>query len=347
MSVNTTLHTSARVAEMDANPSPSSVDVEGDDDPRCVAHTKDGGRCKKKRSAKHGMYCSQHGKLIKVQEDVERRAREERAREEDEITSSTELVSKVDAMTKLFEELTTKMEEFKRVVVARDDVLRGKRMNTIRGATRTFLDAGNTLIHAKETLTSSAADVKSACERDEAIRKFLLESVENERQQKELENAVKEANSRIKKLQISKDGEFMSTSRYREFLRESGIDVEGLDVFHIIACSHGGPDHTHNYLFALGSSFNRQIGDQLDALNCFLAGIEKCNKAVAIARKVAENEELWKHVALRGRSRRVLFTEGIHRNKTGNDLCREGEKLMRDLRTAARNERKRAEVMNS
>lgn len=29
------------------------------------------------------------------------------------------------------------------------------------------------------------------------------------------------------------------------------------------------------------------------------------------------------------------------------DLCREGEKLMRDLRTAARNERKRAEVMNS
>jgi hypothetical protein len=63
--------------------------------------------------------------------------------------------------------------------------------------------------------------------------------------------------------------------------------LEDQDDFHIIAASNGGPDHADNYLYALGASFNRSIGNQLDAINCFLAGKAKAKKAVEISWKVA------------------------------------------------------------
>ena len=47
----------------------------------------------------------------------------------------------------------------------------------------------------------------------------------------------------------------------------------------------GGADHPDNYLFALGSSFNRSIGDKYDDLNCFLAGLVKTQKAVEVSIK--------------------------------------------------------------
>ena len=59
----------------------------------------------------------------------------------------------------------------------------------------------------------------------------------------------------------------------------------GQDVFHIIAANNGGADHPHNYLYALGSSFNRSIGDRYDDLNCFLAGKEKAKQAVEASMK--------------------------------------------------------------
>ena len=57
-------------------------------------------------------------------------------------------------------------------------------------------------------------------------------------------------------------------------------ELEGQDVFHIIANSEGGADHPHNYLYALGSTFNRAIGDKYDDLNAFLAGPEKTERAI-------------------------------------------------------------------
>ena len=42
----------------------------------------------------------------------------------------------------------------------------------------------------------------------------------------------------------------------------------------------GGADHPDNFLYALGSTFNRSIGDNCGDLNAFLAGKEKTERAV-------------------------------------------------------------------
>jgi hypothetical protein len=78
----------------------------------------------------------------------------------------------------------------------------------------------------------------------------------------------------------------MSRKQYAKVLKKAGLDLTGQDVFHIIANSHGGADHPDNYLYALGSTFNRTIGDKHDAFNCFLAGKEKTEKAVRISIKL-------------------------------------------------------------
>ena len=74
----------------------------------------------------------------------------------------------------------------------------------------------------------------------------------------------------------------MKREEYRRYLiKLLGKEaLKGQDVFHIIADSHGGANHPDNFLYALGSPFNRTIGDRHDALNCFLAGQEKALKAV-------------------------------------------------------------------
>jgi hypothetical protein len=77
----------------------------------------------------------------------------------------------------------------------------------------------------------------------------------------------------------------MSRKQYAKVLKDAGLDLTGQDVFHIIANSHGGADHPDNYLYALGSTFNRTIGDKHDAFNCFLAGKEKTEKAVRVSMK--------------------------------------------------------------
>jgi len=51
------------------------------------------------------------------------------------------------------------------------------------------------------------------------------------------------------------------------------------DVCHIIASANGGADHPDNYV-VLGREFNRCIGARYDHLMCYIAGKEKCQKAV-------------------------------------------------------------------
>ena len=54
----------------------------------------------------------------------------------------------------------------------------------------------------------------------------------------------------------------MTTQQYRKILREKGIDLEGLDVDHVLPRSLGGADHPANYKL-LDSSLNRALGNRL------------------------------------------------------------------------------------
>lgn len=75
----------------------------------------------------------------------------------------------------------------------------------------------------------------------------------------------------------------MSTSAYRRQLSQRGVDIEGMDVDHIVPRSLGGADHPANYQL-LTSSMNRSLGNQWDSGKCFAArGL--CAAAVAISRK--------------------------------------------------------------
>ena len=78
------------------------------------------------------------------------------------------------------------------------------------------------------------------------------------------------------------NNECMTKANYAKHLKAllGKNDLEGQDVFRIIAEFKGGANHPDNCLFALGSSFNRSIGNRFDHLNAFLAGKQKTQKAV-------------------------------------------------------------------
>lgn len=116
-----------------------------------------------------------------------------------------------------------------------------------------------------------------------------------------------------------------------------GLDITGQDVFHIIANSRGGADHPDNFLYALGSTFNRTIGDGYDDLNAFLAGKEKTKKAVEASMQFGNaldprNKNKATKYKCRGRSSDAT--------DEANFLFGEGQKLMSHLRLARRNENK-------
>jgi hypothetical protein len=123
----------------------------------------------------------------------------------------------------------------------------------------------------------------------------------------------------------------MSTSAYGKLLTDFGLKDADQDVFHIIAASHGGPDHVDNYLYALGRSFNRSIGNQLDTINCFLAGKAKAKKAAEISRMVALDPSLHHHIDKRNKSTTPLYTNRIHQLKDGEELYAEGQGLMKAI----------------
>ena len=103
----------------------------------------------------------------------------------------------------------------------------------------------------------------------------------------------------------------MTRAAYRKFLEDSGIDYRGLTRFphHLPASAHGG--HGYTRITFCSRSGRRSIGRSVTilTLNCFLAGKEKCVKAVEIALRVAADEGLWEHVEKRGR-RRVFLHPG-------------------------------------
>ena len=135
---------------------------------------------------------------------------------------------------------------------------------------------------------------------------------------------------------------FMTCKQYQTILKRFGLielcpgnAADGQQVFHIIAAAHGGPDHTDNYLYALGGSFNQSVGEHLDTVNCFMAGKAKARKAVAIAEKVAKDPSLHKHIRPGTKGIR-LYTEGMHKGRTADELFAKGKSLFSAVRLANR-----------
>lgn len=63
------------------------------------------------------------------------------------------------------------------------------------------------------------------------------------------------------------------------------MDIDGdRDVVHVISVKNGGADHPDNYDFVRGRGWNRMTRHEYDHINCFLAGREKCQKAVDVSR---------------------------------------------------------------
>ena len=77
----------------------------------------------------------------------------------------------------------------------------------------------------------------------------------------------------------------------------------------MLPVTDGGPDHIDNYLYALGGSFNMSISNKFDSFNCYLAGLYKAERAVAVAQRVAANPSLHKHIPIRdqGKAAPTLF----------------------------------------
>lgn len=70
----------------------------------------------------------------------------------------------------------------------------------------------------------------------------------------------------------------VSRRRARKAFVERGHDLVEQDVCHIIAKSHGGPNHVDN-LFPCPSSLNRSVGNRDDGLMLLLAGPQRAARA--------------------------------------------------------------------
>ena len=133
----------------------------------------------------------------------------------------------------------------------------------------------------------------------------------------------------------------ISRAAYAKHLRSllGKKELDGQDVFHIIANSKGGADHPDNFLYALGSTFNRSIGDRFDDLNAFLAGPEKTERAIRASMKYG-NE-------LDPRGKPVVYYNPLKNGGSSSNpadhakfLFGKGQKLMAAVRAARRAESK-------
>ena len=157
---------------------------------------------------------------------------------------------------------------------------------------------------------------------------------------------------------------YMPINTFRTQLKNAGLlrEEADQDVYHIIANANGGPDHTtDNYLYALGSTFNRyHISDKFDHFNCLIADKVVAKKAVDISRETAElinkkgpdhmiksasgqMEKIGKFVPKRKRAGPDavwLYTNGPHKYKTGGIIYAEGEAWFRQCKGPAGTELK-------
>lgn len=320
-----------------------------DNDVNCLAMIivdKNGNQrqCKNRRKGPGSDVCGTHAK---VREEKAKRAKEAEEREENaklETQAAEAIKGAMDAVSEQIAKLNEGLESLR--LTRREHVgtfASKKELRTLGNNTKALLQNVEVLDTLRNAVLSSCEDTCHAAERDRQIEELKTNA---KRHHEEMEKAMKQMKEDLKELKklkklenqrIPKEGKFMSRGDYRKLFESIGIDVEDKHVFHIIANTHGGPDHTDNYLFTLGSSFNQSIKHELDHLNCFMAGKKATEKAVAIAKRCAEDINLHPHIEKRG-GKRTLYTDGVHRNKNGQELYKEGEALVRTLRALNRAE---------
>ena len=107
---------------------------------------------------------------------------------------------------------------------------------------------------------------------EQLIRDHNEQISELERYKNEHEQGIDDSRLNLGPHGVFESKEVFAKRLIKAGLLESQTDAkhEGQQVDYIISASNGGPDHTDNYLYALGGSFNIAIGDRFDHLNCFL-----------------------------------------------------------------------------
>ena len=293
---------------------------------------------KNRRKGPGSDVCGTHAK---VREEKAKRAKEAEEREENaklETQAAEAIKGAMDAVSEQIAKLNEGLESLRLITFASK-----KELRTLGNNTKALLQNVEVLDTLRNAVLSSCEDTCHAAERDRQIEELKTYAKIHHEEMETAMKHMKEALTALKKLKklenqrIPKEGKFMSRGDYRKLFESIGIDVEDKHVFHIIANTHGGPDHTDNYLFTLGSSFNQSIKHELDHLNCFMAGKKATEKAVAIAKRCAEDKNLHPHIEERG-GKRTLYTDGVHRNKNGQMLYKEGAALVRTLRALNRAE---------
>lgn len=74
-----------------------------------------------------------------------------------------------------------------------------------------------------------------------------------------------------------------SRGDYRRTLGDAGLALaEGQVVGHIIAHTHGGANHPHNF-FPISAAYNEDTLQNYDHINAYLAGVEKTTQAVLMS----------------------------------------------------------------
>ena len=133
----------------------------------------------------------------------------------------------------------------------------------------------------------------------------------------------------------------MTRAAYARHLRKllGKDELDGQDVFHIIANANGGADHPDNFLYALGKTFNRSIGDNYDDLCAFLAGPQKTERAIRASMTYGN--------MLDPRDKPVKKYDPIKAGGSSSNpedeakrLVAKGQELMRAVRAARHAERK-------
>lgn len=121
---------------------------------------------------------------------------------------------------------------------------------------------------------------------------------------------------------------YMSRAAYRKLLQKGDRQAcKDQDVFHIIAAANGGPDHPDNYLWSLGASFNRSLGNSADFFCCYIAGIEKARLAVhrAMEAEILYREDPERYAHAFSRREPTLYSKNAYNREAGR--CLSGDEL--------------------
>ena len=138
---------------------------------KCVHPTSNGGQCAYNQTEQYRPYCTIHGKLKEKQAKAEEEDREATERGLWECDSSNKIASKLDAITALFEDLTMKMNDVRKVTEVEGETLRGRDMETLQNAMNGLFSAEEHFKRDLKTVSSAVTDVHRRCEKAKEFRR--------------------------------------------------------------------------------------------------------------------------------------------------------------------------------